>query len=141
MIRHATATTRLCARRTVVSQKWQMPLATFNRPAPTLNNFGQQSPVIAEAIVFHSQTRLLRTSTNYRNVPKENIQLPGHQQSYVAAKAEDLLTKVDEIPQYNPATDNETIYAKSTGSDASAIAVIRISGPACTQVIQSLALC
>ncbi|PVH86612.1 P-loop containing nucleoside triphosphate hydrolase protein [Cadophora sp. DSE1049] len=34
--------------------------------------------------------------------------------------------------------DNETIYAKSTGPDASAIAVIRISGPACTQIYHAL---
>ncbi|KAH7342326.1 GTP-binding protein TrmE N-terminus-domain-containing protein [Rhexocercosporidium sp. MPI-PUGE-AT-0058] len=47
-------------------------------------------------------------------------------------------TKKTRQAQYVPVSDSQTIYALSTAAGRGAIAIIRISGPACMQIYQAL---
>ncbi|KAK0121578.1 mitochondrial splicing system protein [Cadophora gregata] len=137
MIQHATATARLCARR-AFSPIWHMPLAILNRPALMARNHGQHPPVANNIHTCFSQQRSFSKSINRHNNTAEGTVVSANQEKYAKTEEEEMVTATYRMPEWNPVTDNETIYAISTGPDASAIAVIRISGPACTQIYQAL---
>ena len=135
MIQYASATARLCARRTS-SQIWQMPSAVLKRHAPTGRNQGEHH---IPKHTFYLQQRSLSISLDRHSRPSECRNVSKYQNSRVITDEEKVLTTIDNHSESSPGLDNETIYAKSSGPDASAIAVIRISGPACTQVNNILA--
>ncbi|KAH7412492.1 tRNA modification GTPase-like protein mss1 [Cadophora sp. MPI-SDFR-AT-0126] len=136
MIQHAIATARLCARRNF-SQKWDLPLAILNGPTLTARIHGRRPAVTTKTNTCYSNQRLFSIGINHQR-PAEHTTVPLKQGPYVKPAEAEILTTTDEIPRWNSAIDNETIYAKSTGPDASAIAVIRISGPACTEIYHAL---
>lgn len=146
MIQHAPATARLCARRTF-AQNWELPFTT--RPVLTARRHGQHSPIPKEANTFCSHQRLFSTIIGRHNIrEKSTITTPCQKSSVKLGDEEGVntndvelspLTKGKLQAQYEPASDSQTIYALSTAAGRGAIAIIRISGPACMLVRPSLA--
>merc|ERR1711977_618435 len=134
MIQYVSATARLCGRRTS-PQIWQTPSAILQRPALRARNQKERYPTTH---IFYPQQRSLSISLDRHSRPSECRNVSKYQNSHVIIDEEKVLTTIDNHSESSPGLDNETIYAKSSGPDASAIAVIRISGPACAQIYHSL---
>ncbi|KAH9223187.1 GTP-binding protein TrmE N-terminus-domain-containing protein [Leptodontidium sp. 2 PMI_412] len=145
MIQHAPATARLCARRTF-AQNWELPFTT--RPVLTARRHGQHSPIPKEANTFCSHQRLFSTIIGRHNIrEKSTITTPCQKSSVKLGDEEGVntndvelspLTKGKLQAQYEPASDSQTIYALSTAAGRGAIAIIRISGPACMLIYHAL---
>ncbi|KAG4431522.1 hypothetical protein IFR05_013000 [Cadophora sp. M221] len=145
MIQHAPATARLCARRTFV-QNWELSFAS--RPVLTARKHGQHSLITKEANTFSSHQRLFSTNTSPYNIREKFTTITTHQESSVkpghegGVNTNDIelapLPKWELQAQHEPASDSQTIYALSTAAGRGAIAIIRISGPACMQIYQAL---
>ncbi|KAL2076060.1 hypothetical protein VTL71DRAFT_1003 [Oculimacula yallundae] len=152
MIQHASATTRLCARR-AFSQIWHlqshMPIAS--RSTLKAGKDGWHSPITRIANTSHPRHRSLSTSTRQLERAEEAVSMAPRKRSYVQIEeGEDskaavvrmetlgLSPQVSRAAESDSTPDSQTIYAISTGAGRAAIAVIRISGPACKQICLTL---
>lgn len=162
MLQNASAKARICARRTF-SRGCKASLSSCNRPL-IVRQHGDLSPILLQSNPTCSQRRLLGMDIISRKTPvtvkgrearikvededADMMEIPSHDEGK-ALKSEHSPKVRDELEVFvkgEPIKDlqssllnshfepQETIYALSTGTGSAAIAVIRISGPACKQV-------